>query len=81
MRPGNVIYGSWKDGSDIYKDSKGYYIIQWNPKTGDDFKKYVPKSWKPDANTRPICRTPKKMVFCNTLKNKKKNNKTKKRKF
>jgi len=38
---GKIVYGSWKDGSDIYKDKKGYYIIQWNPKTDMDYKKYL----------------------------------------
>ena len=60
MKPGNIVYGSWKDGSDIYRDSKGYYIIQWDPPTDTDFKKYLPKSWKPTANTRLISRTMKK---------------------
>ena len=69
MKPGKIVYGSWKDGSDIYKDSKGYYVIQWNPKTGNDFKKHLPKRWKPAANTRRICRSAKKVVFCHTLKN------------
>jgi hypothetical protein len=44
-----LIYGSWKDGSDIYKDSKGYYVIQWNNSKMTDYKKYLPK-WKPMAN-------------------------------
>ena len=44
---GKIVYGSWKDGSDIYKDKKGYYIIQWNPKTRLDYKKYLSTSWKP----------------------------------
>ena len=43
------VYDSWKDGSDIHKDKKGYYIIQWNPKTDKDYKKYLPKSWKPSV--------------------------------
>jgi hypothetical protein len=44
---GKIVYGSWKDGSDIYKDKKGYYTIQWNPKTELSYKKYLTKSWKP----------------------------------
>jgi len=42
-----IVYGSWKDGSDIYKEKKGYYTIQWNPKTEMSYKKYLPTSWKP----------------------------------
>lgn len=40
-KPGSVIYGSDKEGSDIYKDSKGYYVIRWNPKTDNLYKKYL----------------------------------------
>ncbi|MCJ7800870.1 MAG: hypothetical protein MUP82_00765 [Candidatus Marinimicrobia bacterium] len=45
-----IVYDSWKDGSDIYKDKKGYYTIQWNPKTEMSYKKYLPASWKPKVN-------------------------------
>ena len=37
------VYGYWKDGNNIYKDKKGYYIIHLNVN-----KKYLPKSWNPD---------------------------------
>jgi len=47
-----IVYGSWKDGSDIYKEKKGYYIIQWNPKTEMSYKKYLAKSWKPKVNKK-----------------------------
>jgi hypothetical protein len=46
---GNVVYGSWNDGSDIYKDSKGYFVMQWNVEKETDYKKYLP-TWKPAAN-------------------------------
>ena len=26
------VYASYKDGSDIYKNNKGFYIIAYNPK-------------------------------------------------
>ena len=45
-----IVYDSWKDGSDIYKEKKGYYIIQWNPKTEMSYKKYLAQSWKPKVN-------------------------------
>jgi len=32
MPYGNIIYGSWRDGADIYKDTKGYFIIKWDNK-------------------------------------------------
>jgi hypothetical protein len=79
MKPGSIIYGSWKDGSDIYKDSKGYYVIQWDPTKGE-FKKYLPKSWKPIVNTELLCRTSKKVKPCDTEKNKKSKKKTIKKK-
>ena len=37
----NKVYGSYKDGSDINKDKKGFYITTWNPKTNTDSKKYL----------------------------------------
>jgi len=43
------VYGSWNDGSDIYKDSKGYFVMQWNVEKEADYKKYLP-TWKPAAN-------------------------------
>lgn len=49
MPLGKIIYGSWKDGSHIYKDTKGYFISQWNPKTKAEYKKYL-SGWKPRPN-------------------------------
>jgi len=34
----------------IYIRKKGYYIIQWNPKTETSYKKYLAQSWKPKVN-------------------------------
>ena len=45
------VYDSWKDGSDVYKDKNGFYIIQYNPKTNSDYKKYLRKTWKPSSFT------------------------------
>lgn len=44
---GKKVYDSWKDGSDVYKDKNGYYIMQYNPKTKLIYKKYLRKSYKP----------------------------------
>ena len=41
-----VWYGDWKDGTVIMKDSKGYYVPQWNVKLGKEYKKYL-KGFKP----------------------------------
>ena len=58
-----IVYGSWKDGSDIYKEKKGYYTIQWNPKTEMNYKKYLPTSWKPKVNkTKKIIIKDKKLT-------------------
>ena len=35
------VYGSYKDGSDINKDKKGFYITTWNSKTDTMSKKYL----------------------------------------
>ncbi len=59
-----TIYGSYKDGADIYKDSTGYYTSQWDNKLGKSYKKYMPKKWKPSEE--PIVR----ILRC-TKKNKK----------
>lgn len=40
------IYGDWKDGSVIFKDKTGYYVIQYNPKTKKDYKKYIKSGLK-----------------------------------
>ena len=68
---GNVVYGSYKDGSDIYKDSKGYYIVSYNPVKNELYKKHL-KSWKPAADTKTICRVGKKMKFCRNKTHKRK---------
>ena len=35
------VYGSYKNGEDIYKDKKGFYIIQWNVKEQREVKKHL----------------------------------------
>ena len=44
-------YGTWKDGSSVYKDKNGYYIysIRYDDdenSKGEEYKKYL-KNWKP----------------------------------
>ena len=43
---GKEDFGTWKDGSSIFKDKKGFYIVQWNPKKNMEYKKYL-NNWKP----------------------------------
>ena len=52
MLIGNIDYGTWNDGSSIFKDNKGYYIININNK-GEEFKKHL-KKWKPSGNYEPL---------------------------
>lgn len=46
---GKIIYGTWKNGASIFKDRKGYFIVDWDEKTKKEFKKYLPK-WKPKSD-------------------------------
>jgi len=52
MKVGTIDYGSWKDGSSVFKDKKGYYIIDINDK-GNEYKKYL-KNWKPTGLYEPL---------------------------
>jgi hypothetical protein len=49
MLHGNIVYGTWKRGEDIYKDKNGYYIIQYDINKKIEYKKYL-KKWKPKNN-------------------------------
>ena len=72
---GNIDYGSWKDGSSIFKDTKGYYIIQAKNKgKGEAYKKYL-KNWKPPHDTKLLYldKTKKKWTFTKPTKTKKNN--------
>jgi len=60
---GNKEYGTYKDGSSIYKDSKGYYYVAVN--NAGMYKKYL-KGWKPAKNDIPMCFKNKKWGFCKT---------------
>ena len=47
-------FGSYKDGSSVYKDNHGYYIYQWDHVKNLEYKKYL-KNWKPPkSDTRLI---------------------------
>ena len=39
--PYGKIYGSYKDGSAIFKDKKGYYIIRWIVTKQTEEKRYL----------------------------------------
>ena len=73
------MYGSWRDGSSVFKDSKGYYIVAVNLKSkpGENplYRKYL-KKWKPSKNDTTECFIKKRLTQFNKNKNKK--NKTRK---
>ena len=69
-KPGKVAYGSWKDGSDIYKDSKGYFILQVSLKEDRIVKKHL-NHWKPKENSEFLCLTKKKWKVCKKNKTRK----------
>ncbi len=47
-------FGTYKDGSSVYKDKHGYYIYQWDIVKEVEYKKYL-KNWKPSkSDTRLI---------------------------
>ena len=74
----NIDYGTWKDGSSIFKDTKGFYIIHvTNKGKGEEYKKYL-KNWKPLPDTKLLYldKTKKKWTFTKPKKNN--TNKTKK---
>ena len=75
---GNKEFGTWKNGSSIYKDSKGYYVVavKLNAAVNEEpmYKKYL-KGYKPKKEEPELCFVKKRWTFCN----KKKANKTRKR--
>ena len=47
-------YGTYKNGSSVYKDKLGYYIYQWDTFKEVEYKKYL-NNWKPrNSDTRLI---------------------------
>ena len=58
------VYNSWKDGSDVYKNTKGFYIFQYNPKKNLEYKKYLPKKYLPNYS-----KTKKGKIETKTKKN------------
>ena len=67
-------YGTYKNGSSVYKDKLGYYIYQWDTFKEVEYKKYL-NNWKPrNSDTRLILDKKKWKIV------KKKPNKSKKTK-
>lgn len=55
IKSGSIIYGNDKYGNDIYKDSKGYYVILWNPQKQIEYKKYLPSKKTRKAQVKRVC--------------------------
>ncbi len=55
MKSGSTIYGNDKYGNDIYKDSKGYYVIRWNPQKQMEYKKYMGSKKTRKAIAKRVC--------------------------
>lgn len=58
---GKKEYGTWTNGSSIYKDSKGYYYVAVNAE--GMYKKHL-KSWKPAKDAPQLCFVNKKWKNC-----------------
>ena len=85
---GKQDFGTWKDGSSVFKDKRGFFVVQWNPKKNEEFKKYL-KNWKPKQTSEKsvlknniwvIVKSTKKTARKPTKKPTKKQNKSTKRK-
>jgi hypothetical protein len=73
MLTGNIEYGTWKDGSSVYKDKKGYYIVDINEKD-ENYKNYL-KNWKPVGdNLLYLDKTKGKWTIKKPIANKSKKN-------
>ena len=65
MLVGKREYGTWKDGSSVYKDKAGYYVVAVNLKsvTEPEYKKYL-KGWKPAKDESQLCFIKKRWTMC-----------------
>ena len=60
MLVGTKEYGTYKDGSSVYKDSRGFYIVQYNPASQSEYKKHL-KGWK---HAPTLCMTKRRWKPC-----------------
>ena len=68
--PKRKIYDSWKDGSDVFKDKKGYYIVEYKPRKKVNSKKYLPKKCVPSTTMKKKTPTTMKKKTPTTMKKK-----------
>ena len=63
------VFGSWKNGSDIYKDKNGFFIIDYSPQNNLEFKNYI-KSLKKYINKESNKKSKSKTKLKNIKKSK-----------
>lgn len=51
---GKIMYGSIGSAS-VFKDRKGYFTAGWDEILQKEYKKYLPKSWKPAPDVQKEC--------------------------
>lgn len=71
---GKQDFGSWKNGSSVFKDKKGFYVVQWNSKKNEEYKKYL-KNWKPKMTQSKLLLKNNKWTITKSKKKSKKNKK------
>ena len=63
-------YGTYKDGSSVYKDKQGYYTYQWDNVRRDWYKKYL-KNWHHSETQLILDKKTKKWKIVKSKKSKK----------
>jgi len=51
---GKIMYGNIGSAA-VFKDRKGYFTADWDEKLQKEYKKYLPKSWKPAPDVQKEC--------------------------
>ena len=60
--PPSEEFGTYKDGSSIYKNKNGYYILQYDHNEEIEFKKYL-KNWEPKKSDSRLILDKKKQKW------------------
>lgn len=77
-KDGKIVWGSWDDGSDVVKDKNGFYVMQWDVENNKEYKKYLPKSWKPIKETiKTLTRVERKRMMNKSINGRKQSRKNK----
>ena len=73
------IVGDWKRGAVVFKDSKGYYVDQYDVKADVIRQKYL-KNYKPRKDYPTRCLVGNRWKLCSTQKRSKKSSRKTRRK-